>query len=288
MLTRVLLYIIDHSALFRSFVFRRLFEYLGRRYRHLTDWTYMNYGYAEGPGQGHTIALQPADEDERYSHQLYFRAVDGIDLTGKHVVEVSCGRGGGACFVQRYLRPRTLIGVDIAASAIEFCERVHRVPGLRFMRGEAEHLPLEDNSADVIINVEASLCYGDRDRFFSEVCRVLRPGGHFCYADFQRPDSLERLIQTLQTAGFDFLRAGDITGNVLLALQIDSDRRIERVRTNAPWWLRSAMRVFVGARGTRVPTVLKDGTMGYYSLTLSKRAAQKPTNALAHLELESL
>jgi len=247
----------------------------------------MNYGYAEGAGAGHTIALKPHDEDERYCHQLYFRAVNGIELAGKDVVEVSCGRGGGAAFINRYLQPRTMSGVDIAAAAIAFCKRVHRAPGLRFLQGAAEALPLQNETADAVINVEASLCYADRDRFYSEVHRVLRSGGYFLYADLQSPDAIEGLLSTLRRIGFELLHADDITANVSRALELDAERRSEYARAHAPWVFRHAMRTFGGAPGTRIPTALSDGTMRYCCLTLRKHEAEKREEAATrHLDAE--
>jgi SAM-dependent methyltransferase len=242
----------------------------------------MNYGYAEGPGRGHTITLKPHEEHERYCHQLYFKTVNGVDLTGKDVVEVSCGRGGGAAFIHRHFQTRTLKGIDVAAPAIDLCKRIHREPGLTFLEGSAENLPLLNESADALINVEASLCYADRYRFYSEVHRVLRPGGFFCYADLQWPEAIDGLVTALQAVGFDLMRLDNITANVARALQLDSHRRLTYVRENAPWGLRHAMQTFGGAPGTRIPTALADGTMGYYVVTLRKHGKQDESKETTH------
>src|SRR5262245_50663207 len=188
MLTETFFQIANNSPTGRRLVLHLLFEYLARRYRNTTNWTQMNYGYADGPGRGHTISLRPEEEHERYCHQLYFRVVNGIDLGGKDVVEVSCGRGGGAAFIHRRFQCGTMKGIDLAAAAIEFCRRVHQVPGLSFLHGEAENLPLADECADALINVEASFAYRDLDRFFVEVRRVLRPGGYFFFSDMRVPE----------------------------------------------------------------------------------------------------
>jgi SAM-dependent methyltransferase len=247
----------------------------------------MNYGYAEGPESGHTIALKQNEEHERYCHQLYFRTVNGVDLTDKDVVEVSCGRGGGAAFIYRHFRPRTLKGIDVAAPAIEFCRMIHRGPGLSFLEGSAENLPLLDETADALINVEASLCYADRYRFYSEVHRVLRPGGFFCYADLQWPEAVDGLVTALQEVGFDLLHLADVTANVSRALELDSERRLAYVRANAPWFLRHAMRTFGGAPGTRIPTALADGRMGYYVVTLQKQINPEEVEETArHMKAE--
>ena len=46
-------------------------------------------------------------------------------------------------------------------------------------------MPFPDESFDAVINVEASHSYPHFDRFLPEMTRVLRPGGHFLYADFR-------------------------------------------------------------------------------------------------------
>ena len=53
------------------------------------------------------------------------------------------------------------------------------------MRGDAENLPFPDQSFDAVINIESSHCYPRFPRFLAEVARVLRPGGHFLYADLR-------------------------------------------------------------------------------------------------------
>jgi ubiquinone/menaquinone biosynthesis C-methylase UbiE len=72
--------------------------------------------------------------------------------------------------------------------AIEFCRKRHNLAGLDFVSGNAESLPFPDRSFDAVINVEAAINYQDVRRFFAEVERVLRAGGHFLYADIRYAD----------------------------------------------------------------------------------------------------
>ena len=54
---------------------------------------------------------------------------------------------------------------------------------VEFRQGLAENLPLEDGWADVVIsNGVINLC-ADKRAAFSEILRVLRPGGHLQFAD---------------------------------------------------------------------------------------------------------
>lgn len=275
MLTRLFFELVNHSPRGRRIAFRSLFEHLARRTFHVSSWTQMNYGYAGDGANPHTVALAPEDEQERFCHQLYLKTVDGLDLRDREVVEVSCGRGGGASFVHRYLRPRTLTGVDIAQSAVEFCRRVHRRPGLRFVQGDAEELPLFDESADAIINVEASFCYGDMSRFLAEVRRVLRPGGVFLYADLRHTEELPGLDAALAKSDLEIRQRTDITRNVVRALELDGMRRMAGVTTLAPRFMRHAMKAFAGAPGSRIPTLLATGRMRYQAFVLQKLRDRK-------------
>ena len=68
-----------------------------------TDFSFMNYGYAPLSAD-----LEGTAEPERYCLQLYRHLFGNVDLRGKKVVEVSCGRGGGAAHVARHLSAREL------------------------------------------------------------------------------------------------------------------------------------------------------------------------------------
>jgi arsenite methyltransferase len=49
--------------------------------------------------------------------------------------------------------------------------------------GEIENIPLEDNTADVVISNCVLNLVPDKEKAFSEVYRILKPGGHFCVSD---------------------------------------------------------------------------------------------------------
>ena len=147
------------------------------------DLTCLNYGYEEDPPMG--LALAASDEPNRVGIQLYHRVASQSDLNAKQVLEVSCGHGGGASYLTRTLHPASYTGLDFNADGIAFCRKRHDVAGLDFVHGDAESLPFSDGSFDAVINVEASHAYPRLSRFLEEVVRVLRPGGHFLYADFR-------------------------------------------------------------------------------------------------------
>jgi SAM-dependent methyltransferase len=162
----------------RRLLWRSWYQFLARRYRD-QRWTFMNYGYHPPHGMA-PLALQPEDEADRSCIQLYGLVAGAADLTGRDVLELSSGRGGGASFVFRYFQPRRMVGIDVSPLAVAFSRARHAVPGLSFEVGDAERLNLAAASFDTVLNVESSHCYGDLSAFLREVRRVLRPNGDFC------------------------------------------------------------------------------------------------------------
>lgn len=234
MITRIFLGLTHGSGPRRRWLFRTFFEIIARLSSDQEQWTFMNYGFADGGPGLLERQLTLEEETQMVCCRLYEEVARVRPIAARDVVEVSCGRGGGAAFVARHLGPRTMTGIDIANAAIDFCRKVHRSPNLRYLQGDAENLPLFDESCDVVINVEASFCYGDFDRFLSEIHRVLRPGGQFLFADLRFKEELAEWFAALERSGLELAEREDISGNVLHALDIDGDRRERELRRGAP------------------------------------------------------
>ena len=96
----------------KRLLWRSWYQFLARRYRD-RQWTFMNYGHRP-PHGAVPLALAPEDEPDRSCIQLYHLVAGAVDLTGREVLEVGSGRGGGASFVARYLRPSRVLGVDVS------------------------------------------------------------------------------------------------------------------------------------------------------------------------------
>jgi ubiquinone/menaquinone biosynthesis C-methylase UbiE len=177
-----LIYRVEFARLIQKFVWKRWYPSLTRRLS-ADDVLFFNLGYEEDPPMG--LPLVASDEPNRFYIQLYHRTATQADIKGAQVLEVSCGHGGGASYLVRTLRPASYTGLDFNPAGIAFCRERHNLPGLDFVQGDAENLPFADQSFDAVINIEASHCYPRFPRFLAEVARVLRPGGHFLYADLR-------------------------------------------------------------------------------------------------------
>src|SRR5437016_3904726 len=182
--------------------------------------TFMNYGYADLDPNANEISLNDGEQANRFCIQLYHHVAGAVDLTGKDVLEVGSGRGGGASYIARHLKPRSMVGIDLSDKAVEFCNHHYSTDGLSFSQGDAENLPLADNTFDAVVNLESSHCYGSMERFLSEVYRVLRPGGYFLFSDHRNQDKIDLLRKQLAESGLKLERETDITPNVVKALEL--------------------------------------------------------------------
>jgi ubiquinone/menaquinone biosynthesis C-methylase UbiE len=173
---------------------------------------FINRGYEEDPPMA--VPLSASDEPDRFCIQLYHRTASQVDLSDKRVLEVSCGHGGGASYLVRTLRPASYTGLDLNRAGIDFCRKRHNLPGLDFVQGDAENLPFHDQSFDAVINIEASHLYPQLPRFLAEVARVLRPGGHFRYADLRPRADIAEWEAALADAPMRLLSHADISAEV--------------------------------------------------------------------------
>lgn len=222
------------------------------------DVVFFNFGYEEDPPLG--LPLSDADEQNRYGIQLYHQTASQIDLTGKKVLEVSCGAGGGASYIVRTLGPASYTGLDLNPASIELCQKRHRLPGLDFVQGDAMNLPFPAESFDVLLNVEASHQYPDFPKFLEEVVRVLRPGGHFLYTDSRRIPHIAGWEAVLAAAPLRKVSERDIEAEAKRGLAAITRRTQEQVGNRAPAFVGAVTRY---AAGLMDRDLRKDGGFTY-------------------------
>jgi ubiquinone/menaquinone biosynthesis C-methylase UbiE len=239
-------------------------EHYDRAADAVPQFSVLNYGFTSEP-ENSVIA---ADDPEFYCLRLYEHTVRDTPLSGRDVLEVSCGRGGGASFVSRAFEPQRYVGVDLSEENIRLARSRAARTGLTFETGNAEQLDLADAAFDVVINIEASHLYDDRGRFFVEVLRVLRPGGYFCYTDGCWAD--DDCTQELLAAGFELLERLEITSNVLQALRKDSARRAKLFDAMKDRDLREEYKHWGGVVGYRAYNRFEAGQTRYFSHRLRK------------------
>ena len=228
---------------------------------------FMNYGFTEES----ELELLDGDEPDRLFIQLYNMNIRDVEIEGREILEIGSGRGGGASWIARTYQPKLLLAVDYSAEAVGLSkEWFSEQENLEFKEGNAQDLPLSEESFDVVYNVESSHCYSNIPDFLSEVFRVLRPGGKFCWTDMRDSKTMERMHDQFLSTGFSIELRADVTGNVVDALDLIDHGRREMIRQSAPASLRKSFETFGGVPGTPIYGALKSGKIQYYRYLLSK------------------
>jgi SAM-dependent methyltransferase len=150
--------------------------------------------------------------------------------SGQTVVDLGSGAGLDA-FVARRVVGETgrVIGVDFVPEMVEKARANAQKLGVKnveFVEGDIEDLPLDDETADVVLSNCVLNLVPDKRQAFAEMQRVLRPGGHFCVSDIvtdgKLPDEIRRSAE---------LYAGCVAGAIEEAEYLDllSDVGVEEV-----------------------------------------------------------
>ncbi|HLJ55311.1 MAG TPA: methyltransferase domain-containing protein [Chthonomonadaceae bacterium] len=118
---------------------------------------------------------------------------------GETVLDVGCGAGMDLLLAARRAGPSgSAIGVDMTAQMREHAAASARLAGLANVEvraGDAEALPADDASVDVVISNGVLNLVPDKRKAYSEIARVLRPGGRLLLADIAVDVALDEDIR---------------------------------------------------------------------------------------------
>src|SRR5262249_28158826 len=117
------------------------------------------------------------------SSAIEFAARIGV-TPGDELLDVACGSGQLALVAARQGAKAT--GVDIATNSIEDARGRACSEGLdaRFDEGDAEALPYDDSSFDIVATIFGAMFAPRPDLAASEMLRVCRPGGTIAMANW--------------------------------------------------------------------------------------------------------
>lgn len=118
---------------------------------------------------------------------------------GLAVVDLGSGAGNDA-FIARHEvgATGTVIGVDFSPAMVARARRNAAVRGftnVSFIEGDIESLPIDNNSVDVVISNCVLNLVPNKQAVFSEIFRVLKPGGHFSISDIVTEGSLSEKVK---------------------------------------------------------------------------------------------
>jgi len=250
----------------RSLMFKIWYWYISK-VDSKAEVTFMNYGYDDSTKK---VPLDKCDESNRYSIQLYHRLASAVDLKDKNIVEIGCGRGGGLAYIAKTFSPTNSLGIDLENRAVDFANSYHKENGLKFKQGDALKIPIESNSFDVVLNVESSHRYLDMRQFVSEVSRVLKHNGYFLYTDFRYPEEIPELKEILNSFDLKLIEEQKINSNVVMALNKDSERRVNLVKKLSPKFLHKSAQNFAGVVNTATYNQILSEELVYFVYIFQK------------------
>lgn len=117
----------------------------------------------------------------RYDYLPILEELEKTDF--KDVLDVGCGPGTMLELLSKKYPENNYIGLDLTPKMIEVAN-AKNLPNTKFVVGDSENLPFEDESFDAVICANSLHHYPNPQRFFYGVKRVLKPNGILVLRDF--------------------------------------------------------------------------------------------------------
>lgn len=153
-----------------------------------------------------------------------------------HGVEIGCGIGGYAVRLLEQ-HPVRLTCYDLLQEHLDLTREYAQSKGVDDRLGTIQGNSMDmsffaDEALDFVYCIESSFHYDEKQKFFNEVCRVMKPGAIFVYADISCENvakiafksgnhfsSKRELDNYITTAGLDIIEHRDIGKEVYEPLQ---------------------------------------------------------------------
>lgn len=106
---------------------------------------------------------------------------------GERVLDVACGTGNATLPAAR--TGAEVVGLDLSPPLLEQGRELAEKEGLEieWVEGDAENLPFDDGSFDVVLSVFGTMFAPDQRKTAQEVARVMKPGGRMAIGSWS-PD----------------------------------------------------------------------------------------------------
>ncbi len=119
-------------------------------------------------------------------------------VPGESVLDVACGSGNGAIAAARRSWGN-VVGADFVPALLERARERAASERLEigFVEGDAEDLPFEEGSFDVVMSIFGAMFAPDQERTAAELLRVCKPGGRIGMANWVPDSGVGRMFTTV-------------------------------------------------------------------------------------------
>lgn len=159
--------------------------------------------YEYGWGQSFHFARRQNDETfDQSIRSQELRIADHLSLKpGQRVLDVGCGVGGPMRTIARY-SGATIVGLNNNDYQLKRLDIHNKRNGLDHLcsgvKGDFLKMPFEDNSFDAVYAFEATCHAANRVEVYSEIFRVLKPGGKYAMYEWCTTDKYDSSNQLHQ------------------------------------------------------------------------------------------
>ncbi len=128
------------------------------------------------------------------------------------VLEISSGTGRLTRHLRKYFPETTkLIASDISPDMLRVAREQLKDSSIDFRIADAQQLPFSDNSFDLVLCQHGLMFLPDKLKGYKEVFRVLKPGGRFIFATWDRTENIPILNLIFNELVIPFFKGTDTT-----------------------------------------------------------------------------
>ncbi|MGE3319105.1 MAG: class I SAM-dependent methyltransferase [Candidatus Berkiella sp.] len=232
---------------------RHLYQLLEKEQLFGTHYRFMNLGYWSGQ----------MSYDEA-SVNLAMQLGHFADLKKDQVIlSVGCGFGDDVHIWHNHFQLGQSIGINSFAPQLKEAQQRYQNDGIQFCQANATILPFQSNSINSILALESALHFENREDFFKEANRVLKPNGVIALADVilsheklnwtqkcllklatrvakvpvANQHTLAAYQQKLQAAGFYSIEVKDVSKKVLKGFMLYLAHKLKDKQIKTPFAL---------------------------------------------------
>jgi SAM-dependent methyltransferase len=161
------------------------------------------------------VTFDASDDYQRFMGR-WSRAIGERFLTwlappaGGRWLDIGCGTGAFSELILRRCAPNAVVGIDPSSAQVEFARKL--LPDATFQIADSMELPFGENEFDVAASALVIHFIPDRAKAFTEMERVLRPGGLVAGYTWKRTAATDfapyvRMLRGVESVGGEALRS---------------------------------------------------------------------------------